>query len=305
MDQDGILVINKPAGITSHDVVAKLRKVYNMKKIGHTGTLDPMVEGVMVIVFGKATKLAQFMLEESKVYRVKIKLGCATDTEDVTGQVTARTTITRSESELLFTRIQDVCADFIGDYAQIPPMYAAVKIQGKKLYEYARNNESVERTARALRIFSLDYDALSYRYNEAEQSVSFMFDVSGSKGLYVRTLCVDIGQKLGVPATMDQLTRLASGAYTLDEAIDLEKVLTERPAVTPIKDIRLPYPAVYVDEAIATKLRHGYKLPHYFVEGSFAADEAFAVYDTINKELIGIYQQSEKYADKYQSVRVM
>jgi len=291
--------------MTSHDVVAQLRRAYNMKKIGHTGTLDPMVEGVMVIAFGKATKLVQFMMEEDKRYRVGLRLGLSTDTEDVTGTIIKRTHITQAMSDRFVQEIDRVLPRFVGAYAQVPPMYAAIKVRGKKLYEYARNGETVERTARQLTVFALDYDATSYQYDAVSGTSVFTFDVHGSKGLYARTLCVDIGVKLGVYATMDKLTRTASGRYTLADATDLSVVLTQRPALIPLKDILLPCAKVYVETDVASKLRTGYKLPHYFVAESFGADEAFAVYDKSDDELIGIYQQSAKYADKYESIRVM
>jgi len=303
MQQDGILVINKPAGITSHDVVAKLRKAYGMKKVGHTGTLDPMVDGVMVVAFGKATKLVQFMMDEGKVYDVGIQLGIATDTEDVTGTVVATQAITETLNVHIQRNVQETLQSFIGTYNQIPPMYAAIKINGKKLYEYARNNEVIERAPRKLRVFSIDYDEASYQYDESMST--FDFTVHGSKGLYVRTLCVDIGRKLGVPATMRTLTRIASGRYTIDDAHDLAAVVVNPPALIPLKDVQLSYPRVYVTEAIAMKLRQGYKLPHHLVEQSFGRGVLFAVYNELDGQLIGIYEQSEKYADKYAGRRIM
>jgi len=305
MEQDGILVINKPAGMTSHDVVAKLRRVYRTKKVGHTGTLDPMVTGVMVIAFGKATKLVQFMMEESKVYRVGIKLGYATDTEDVTGTMTAKDTISESRSKMLGTQIVSALNHFIGTYDQVPPMYAAIKIRGKKLYEYARNNETVERVPRQLRIFAIDYENDTYQYDPSTRTSSFAFEVHGSKGLYARTLCVDIGKQLDVLATMETLTRTASGRYTLSDAVDLAEVLEQPRPLIPIKDVQLGYKRIYVASDVADKLRRGYKLPHYFVAQAILPDEVFTVYDENDKELIGLYKQSEKYADKYQSIRVM
>jgi len=305
VNHDGILVINKPARMTSHDVVAQLRRTYNMKKIGHTGTLDPMVEGVMVIAFGKATKLVQFMMEEDKRYRVAVRLGISTDTEDVSGTVIKREQLTQAMSDALVPQIGQTLASFIGTYVQVPPMYAAIKVRGKKLYEYARNGEHVEREARTLKIFAIDYDATTYEHDVITGTSVFVFDVHGSKGLYARTLCVDIGQKLGVCATMNALTRTASGNYTLADAKNLTDVLTTRPPLIPLKDIRLPYRKVYVEADVASKLRTGYKLPYYFVAQHVAADEIFAVYDKSDDELIGIYRQSAKYADKYESIRVM
>lgn len=305
MYQDGLLIINKRAGMTSHDVVQRLRRVYGIKKVGHTGTLDPMVEGVMVIAFGRATKLVQFLLTAAKTYRVTVQLGLATDTEDVTGTVIEQQQLSVPTSEVLREQIPLVLESFIGSYQQIPPMYSAIKVQGKKLYEYARENREIKRESRNIDVFSVRYDATSYTYVQARKAAYFTFDVKASKGLYARTLCVDIGKKLAVPATMAALTRLQSGAYTLEQASELEQVLRTKPPLIPLKDIQLGLPRAFVAADVALKLRQGYKLPHHFMERVFVSGERFAVYDKMDGALIGIYQQSEKYADKYQSVRII
>jgi len=305
MNQDGILVINKPAGMTSHDVVHKLRKAYNIKKVGHTGTLDPMVTGVMVVCFGKATKLAQFLIDESKSYRVTIRLGEATDTEDITGTIIEKQSINESDVPKLQQSMEQIITSFNGEYWQTPPMYSALKVAGKKLYEYARKNIEVKREARCIHITEIMYDKPSFVYQKDTQVITCAFDVHASKGLYARTLCVDIGKKLNMPATMEKLVRLASGSYFLTDAYTLNDVLEKLPNFIGINDIILPMPTVFVETAVAEKLKVGYKLPHYFVQEKFNPDEQFAVYDKTTHTLIGIYKQSEKYPDKYQSVRVI
>lgn len=303
MNQDGILIINKPTGMTSHDVVQKLRRAYNIKKVGHTGTLDPMVTGVMVVCFGKATKLSQFLIDEAKQYEVTMCIGISTDTEDTTGTTLKAQAINKTMSEQIKQKLPDIINSFKGEYLQTPPMYSAIKIQGKKLYEYAREQVEVERVARAIEILNIAYHPPTFNYNEATQTISCSFNVLGSKGLFARTLCVDIGEKLGFPATMEKLIRQQSGSYTLKQATDLEQILLEKPALIPIDEVVLPLKKVTVANEIAEKLKVGYRLPHYFVAEQL--HEQFAVYDETTNTLIGIYQQSEKYPDKYQSVRIM
>lgn len=193
--QDGILIINKPAGMTSQDVVYKLKRAYNIKKVGHTGTLDPMVEGVMVVCFGKATKLAQFLLDEDKKYQVQAVLGIATDTEDLTGEIVQQVAVSTEMIQQVEQTLADICSSFVGTYEQIPPMYSAVKINGKKLYEYARNNIEVERSARLVEVKELILDSQSIIMT-ADKTIEYEFVVHSSKGLYVRTLCVDIANQL-------------------------------------------------------------------------------------------------------------
>ena len=298
---DGILVVNKPKGYTSHDVVAKLRRVYKMKKIGHTGTLDPEVEGVMVVCFGRATKLVPYLISNDKTYTCTMCIGTATDTEDLTGTVTHEQILSTEEAKQLEQTLEETIHSFVGTYQQVPPMYSAVKIDGKKLYEYARAEETVERVARAVTIQDIITEPSSFRFEDGK--VYYTFTATVSKGTFIRTLCVDIGTKLGYPATMAALTRSASGAYTMEDARNLDDIIEHTPDAIAISDVQLDLPQVMVEHAVAEKLKNGYKLPKYFVEEEL--NTAFAVYDKETANLIGIFQPSQKYIDKYESIRII
>ncbi|MGL5043093.1 MAG: tRNA pseudouridine(55) synthase TruB [Culicoidibacterales bacterium] len=301
--QNGILVVNKPKGMTSHDVVQRLRRAYSMKKVGHTGTLDPIVDGVLVICFGRATKLAEYLTNESKKYYVTICLGIATDSEDITGKIIVKEEIKAELVQEISLKLGEVLSEFTGEYHQIPPMYSAIKVEGRKLYEYARNDEIIERSARILQIHSLEWEQSSLSYNSKNKTISASFTVFASKGIYARTLCVDIGKKLNLPATMLDLTRLASGMYEISEAIPLDKILTEKPELIKMEAIKLPLRVKFVEPEVANKLKIGYRLPHYFIDE--AMNEQFIVKNSQTNELIGIFEQSPKYADKYASVKIM
>ena len=207
---DGILLVNKPAGMTSHDVVNRIRKILHTKKVGHCGTLDPDATGVLVLCIGKATKALQFLMSETKVYQATLFLGTATDTYDSSGQIM---------EEKAFHGVRDVeetLQSFIGKQQQIPPIYSAIKVHGKKLYEYARNQEYVDIQPRTIMIEKIELIS--------QQDQSITFQVKCSKGTYIRSLCVDIGKKLGYPAHMTHLIRLASGEFYLEDCYSLEDI---------------------------------------------------------------------------------
>lgn len=192
---NGILVIDKPAGYTSHDIVSKIRKELNIKKVGHTGTLDPLATGVLPILLGNGTKLSKYLINHDKEYIATIKLGEKTDTGDIEGEIIEQKEVKKnSENELI--KILETCK---GKQEQIPPMYSAIKINGKKLYEYARNGEKVEVPPRKIEI----YDIKLLEYNE----INLKFKVSCSKGTYIRSLCEEIAEKLGTVGTMSALQR--------------------------------------------------------------------------------------------------
>lgn len=298
---DGILVVNKPQGMTSHDVVARLRRVYQTKKIGHTGTLDPMVEGVLVLCFGKATKLSNILMAGMKTYHVTILLGKATDTEDITGAVVATEDVTKLNFDE--QQIQETLNAFLGTYQQQVPLYAAVKVDGKKLYQYAREQKEVVRPIKTLHIANISYESGSLKRVEA--GFLFSFTVTGSKGLYARTLCVDIGKKLGSCATMAKLTRTRSGNYDIHQALPLDEVMTQKPPLIPIRSINFIQHVVEVEPEVAAKLKVGYKLPKYFVEDTTRLTEQFLVRDKETTEVIGIFEADQKNSDKYRSVRIL
>ena len=219
--KDGLLIINKPKGITSHDVVAKVRKKLQTKKVGHTGTLDPMATGVLVICVGAATKLVQYLTCEDKIYDVEMQLGIKTDTGDITGKVVE----TQNEKQVIFD--SSILYKFVGKQKQIPPMYSARKKDGVKLYELARKGIEVEREARDIEIF--DISNVEYSENIIK------YRVHCSKGTYVRVLCEEMAEALGTIGTMTKLNRVKTGQFSIENACELDDVCDEK--IVPMEDI--------------------------------------------------------------------
>ncbi|WP_372631710.1 tRNA pseudouridine(55) synthase TruB [Cohnella sp.] len=213
---EGVLAIWKPAGWTSHDVVAKARRLLRERRIGHTGTLDPAVTGVLPLCVGRATRLVEYLQEAPKTYRAKLRFGIATDSEDLSGEVIER----KDASFLTEPMIREAAMSFVGEIDQIPPMVSAVKVDGKRLYELARQGVTVERQARRVTINRLDVEEVTAGSDEPELT----FTVTCSKGTYIRTLCVDIGRKLGVPAVMAELVRLESAGIRREQCVTLEEI---------------------------------------------------------------------------------
>ncbi|MFB9273563.1 tRNA pseudouridine(55) synthase TruB [Cohnella cellulosilytica] len=213
---EGVLAVWKPAGWTSHDVVAKARRLLRERRIGHTGTLDPAVTGVLPLCVGRATRLVEYLQEAPKTYRAKLKFGLATDSEDLSGEVIER----KDASFLTETMIREAALSFVGEIDQVPPMMSAVKVDGKRLYELARQGVTVERKSRRVTIHRLDVDEVTAGVDEPELT----FTVACSKGTYIRTLCVDIGRKLGVPAVMAELVRLESAGIRREQCVTLEEI---------------------------------------------------------------------------------
>lgn len=231
---DGILLVNKPAGMTSHDVVNRMRKILHTKKVGHCGTLDPDATGVLVLCIGKATKALQFLMSETKVYQATLFLGTATDTYDSSGQIM---------EEKAFHGVRDVeetLQSFIGKQQQIPPIYSAIKVHGKKLYEYARNQEHVDIQPRTIMIEKIKLIS--------QQDQSITFQVKCSKGTYIRSLCVDIGKKLGYPAHMTHLIRLASGEFYLEDCYSLEDIEQGHYQIMSLEDAFQHFEHYYIDD---------------------------------------------------------
>lgn len=226
---NGILNVLKPAGMTSFDVIAVARKISHQKKIGHTGTLDPSAVGVLPICLGNATKAIEFIIDKDKSYRAELTLGIATDTQDSSGKVISSHSVDASEKEII-----DACKSFIGDITQVPPMYSAIKIGGKKLYEIARQGETIERQPRNITIYDINVIRIwdeNTIIKDDEQCVEYitkkvMFDVHCSKGTYIRTLCNDIGEKLGCGGHMSFLVRTRAGIYDINSALTLEEIKT-------------------------------------------------------------------------------
>lgn len=248
---DGFLVVDKPEGVTSHDVVAAIRRTCNTKKVGHTGTLDPFATGVLPLALGDATKAIPYLDESEKEYRAVMRLGVTTDTQDFTGRVLR-------ESEVPFvtaTMLQDTLSRFTGAILQTPPMFSAVKLDGVPLYKRARRGEEVERSARQITIFSLTLESLNLPF--------ITFSVTCSRGTYVRTLASDIGDALGCGAHLTELRRLRSGPFSGEMAFPLETLLSEQrggrlngtliPTNQALSHIR----EVKMTEIGAAKVRHG------------------------------------------------
>ena len=237
---DGVLNIRKEKGYTSFDVVAKLRGILHMKKIGHTGTLDPEAEGVLPVVLGKATKLVDLLTEKQKTYEALLHLGLETDTQDMTGTVLEEKPVEVTKEE-----VRTVIRSFLGEQQQIPPMYSALKVDGKKLYELAREGKTVERKPRAVQFYEIEIKKIELPY--------VRFSVTCSKGTYIRTLCHDIGQKLGCGGCMEELLRSRVGRYSLFESHTLAQVEaavadgTVQDMIDPVEAVLAEYPALYAD----------------------------------------------------------
>lgn len=210
---DGILNIYKEKGFTSHDVVAKLRGICKQKKIGHTGTLDPDAVGVLPVCLGKATKVCDLLTDKNKTYEAVLKLGFETDTQDMTGEILKELPVTANRDE-----IESAIMSFVGPYSQIPPMYSALKVNGKKLYELAREGKVVERKAREVEIFEI----IIHDIDMDEKTVTM--SVTCSKGTYIRTLCNDIGEKLGCGGAMAALKRTKVSRFVLEDSLTLAQV---------------------------------------------------------------------------------
>lgn len=218
-EPNGVLIVNKHAGVTSHDIVFKIRRLFGTKKVGHTGTLDPMATGVLVVLVGRAAKAAEYLVSDSKRYKATLKLGITTDTEDTTGEVLTSTDVIPSADEVIAT-----AQSFLGDYDQIPPMYSALKIGGKKLCDLARQGVTVEREARRVTIHGI-------KCEPTEESDLYTLDVACSSGTYIRTLCADIGAKLGCGGAMATLERVETGGFSIDQSLtvsELEDMSAER-----------------------------------------------------------------------------
>ena len=234
---DGILNVYKEKGYTSHDVVAKLRGILKQKKIGHTGTLDPEAQGVLPVCLGNATKVCDILTDQDKVYSTVLLLGKETDTQDCTGQVQREQEVTVSEEE-----VRTCIASFVGAYSQVPPMYSALKVNGKKLYELAREGKTVERQARTVQIYEICITKICLP--------RIFMTVSCSKGTYIRTLCHDIGQKLGCGGCMESLLRQKVSVFTLDHAKTLAQIEAMKKEgalldfVIPVPDLFPEYPRV-------------------------------------------------------------
>ncbi len=252
---NGILCVNKPSGWTSFDVVAKVRGMARTKKVGHAGTLDPMATGILPLFFGTATKACDVMPNDNKGYIATFRFGMTTDTLDITGNVQSQT-----ESHITEAQLRALLPSFLGEIDQIPPMFSAVQVNGRRLYDIARSGAEVERKARRVNILKLKL----LEFSEEEQTAAV--EVLCSKGTYIRTLCSDIGEKLGVGATLTALNRHIVGNFTLDDCYTMEQlqaftdagVLDEK--ALPVEKVFEQLPKIKLNEVQSIKFRNGVKL---------------------------------------------
>lgn len=252
MSFSGVVIVNKESGMSSQAVVTRVKRLFGVEKAGHTGTLDPMATGVLPVLVGRAVKASEFMLTEDKHYRAVLLLGITTDTEDITGEVLTRCDAVPTEKE-----VREAARSFVGEIMQTPPMYSALKVGGKKLYELARSGITVEREARAVKIYSLDCEKI----NEREYSL----DVKCSKGTYIRTLCSDIGKALSVGGTMKALERCEASDFTLDMAHTLAELeaMTEgerEGVIVPVENVFWKLPSVSLSPFFARLAHSGQEI---------------------------------------------
>ena len=258
---NGIVIIDKPQGWTSQDVTARLRRVFNTRRIGHGGTLDPMATGVLPVFVDRATRGVEFFEHAGKTYEATLRLGLTTDTEDTSGTVLEEKEVNISEEEFL-----DVLPRFRGKIQQIPPMYSALKINGQKLVDLARKGRTVERQPREIEIFELT--CLEFAGNTARLRVRC------SKGTYIRTLCKDIGEALGCGGCMAALRRTAAGEYTIEEAVPLQELLdseTPEKYLRPVDTMFRQHPAVTLTEKQEVRCRNGGSFTVKLTDGIYRA----------------------------------
>lgn len=298
---EGVVLLHKPKGMTSHDCVFKLRKILREKRIGHTGTLDPDVTGVLPICVGRATKIAQFLTSETKTYEGEVTLGFSTTTEDASGEVVEKQDVNR-----VITRkeVEEVLAELTGTIEQMPPMFSAVKVNGKKLYEYARAGQEVERPVRTITIH--EFVLLDEREVFEGENISFRFRVTCSKGTYVRTLAVMIGEKLGFPSHMSHLVRTASGEFLLEDCISFEEIEenvqngTVESIFISIDEALSKFPKMVVDEKQAEKIKNG-----MFLKNELDTTAPFITVFDKNDRCLAIYEHHPKHPGMLKPMKVL
>lgn len=281
----GVLPLWKESGMTSHDCVFQLRKILKTKKVGHTGTLDPSVEGVLPICIGHATRIAEYITDSGKEYVAVVSIGASTETEDADGSVVEKDA---SMKEISREKIEETLAKLTGEITQIPPMYSAVKVKGKRLYEYARQGIEVERPER--KVFIEEIELLSEEGMFEGEEVTFSIRVKCGKGTYIRTLAVQIGELLGYPAHMASLVRTCSGTFVEEDCVTLQEVeaAMQTGEVTqylrPVEEALQDFPFVEMDEDMYVKIKNGQVLP-----ASDKLQEAEKVVFTKNNRAVAVY----------------
>lgn len=287
---NGIINVYKEKGYTSHDVVAKLRGILKQKKIGHTGTLDPDAEGVLPVCLGRGTKLCDMLTDKDKTYRAVMKLGVVTDTQDSSGKI-LEIKDTKALDENI---VREAIIKFIGEYDQIPPMYSALKVNGKKLYELARQGIEVERKARRVYIYDINIEEINLPF--------VTMTVKCSKGTYIRTLCHDIGASLNVGACMEKLTRTKVSMFDISESLKLSDIEVLRDEnrldeiIVRIEDVFGKYPKIVVKEKFAGLVYNGNPITSdniLSIENTETEGQKYRVYD-YKKDFIGIYEKDDR-----------
>lgn len=291
---NGIINVYKEQGFTSHDVVAKLRGILKFKKIGHTGTLDPDAVGVLPVCLGKGTKICSMITDWDKTYEAIMLLGTITDTADISGNVLKSSEVNVSETQVL-----DACESFVGEYMQVPPMFSALKVNGKKLYDLARNGIVVDRKARKVNIKSLHVNDIDLEGKNKFVTIT----VECSKGTYIRTLCEDIGNKLGCGACMYKLTRKRVGQFTIDDTLTLDQIsdLCKKnefgSVIKPIDEMFPEYSKLQVKDEGDKLLHNGNKIDLKNKDifnmdeevVDFVEEDKLRLYDS-NGDFVGVYE---------------
>ncbi len=271
-ERSGLIIVNKEGGITSQGVVNRIKRLYGVKKAGHTGTLDPMATGVLPVLIGRAVKASEFMLTSRKHYGATLLLGITTDTEDVTGNIlSVHDGGMPGESE-----VYDAVYGFMGEIMQTPPMYSALKVGGRKLCDLAREGKSIEREARPVTVYSM----IARQINDRE----YYLDIECSKGTYIRTLCADIGASLGVGGVMKTLERLSASGYSIDEAHtlgELEEMTDEgrEGCILPVEDIFKKHDTVLLDDFFARLAHAGQEIYLHKIKKQYGIGEILRLYD--------------------------
>ncbi|MDU0201310.1 MULTISPECIES: tRNA pseudouridine(55) synthase TruB [Paenibacillus] len=290
MTLEGILPVWKPEGFTSHDVVAKVRGILGIRRIGHTGTLDPQVTGVLPLCIGRATRMVEYIQELPKEYEAVLRIGLSTDTEDMTGNVLEEVALVQLDE----TVVREALLRFVGEIEQIPPMFSAVKVDGKRLYELAREGKEVERKSRKVTIHQLDILRMDLQQKHPE----IHFRVSCSKGTYIRTLCVDIGKALGYPAVMSSLIRTSTGNIRQEQCLTFEQikelkdqgVLQDR--MIPMDEAISHMPSVELSEQEAIHAQQGKRISIAVnrITGAAAGSPTLIRAYSPDKRFLGLYE---------------
>lgn len=281
---DGLIILNKPLNISSHDAVFKVKKILKEKKVGHTGTLDPLASGVLIICVGKATKLSQYLTTDTKKYRAKILLGYSTTTYDLEGDVVEKNNDLSSINEKI---VDNTILSFIGKSIQTPPLYSAIKKNGMKLYEYALKNEEVQIPTREIEVF--DAKRVS-KLDKIDETICFEVDLNVSKGTYIRSIANDFGKKINLPSTLAGLVRTECSGFSIDESASLEDLEKGNFNVISMIDAVKDFPKITGND-IVHKAKNGMKISYHVVKKYYDnLPDLIAVHD--NNNLVAIYKLS-------------